>query len=72
LLTRGPIESLINRQRVVGLLTAIAHFNAVRAIAATSTERIVVAALLELSILTVHHESPNIGALTQEGTTWRA
>ena len=32
--------------------------------------RIVATALLALSILTVHHESPNIGVLTQEGTTF--
>jgi hypothetical protein len=40
--------------------------------ALTSTARIAVAASLVLSILTVHHESPNIGVLTQKGTTFQA
>ena len=40
--------------------------------AVTSTERIVVTALLASWILTVHDESPNIGVLTHEGSTFRA
>ena len=40
--------------------------------AVTSTARMVVTVLLALSILTVHHESPSIGLLAHDGTSFRA
>jgi hypothetical protein len=41
-------------------------------VAVTSTERMVVTALLALSIRAVHHESPSNGALAHDATSFSA
>ena len=68
----GPIENLVDSQAIVGRMAAVRYFKTVAVQSCNIYRKKLVTALLALSILTVHDESPKTGVLMHDGTTFRA